>query len=197
MPNQPYFIKSVYSIDQLPGIRLPEVVLCGRSNVGKSSFINSLFNTKNLAKTSSIPGKTKSIKYYSIDDVFYIVDLPGYGYAKTSIQERKKWQSLINDFFSKSNYIKLVFHLIDCRHSPTKLDTKMNELLSAKGFPYIFILNKADKITISERKKYFNDFKKIFSESVLDENTIYYSSLTKVGKREISSLLFESFYQNS
>lgn len=197
MLNRQYLVKTVYSLNQLPKHRLPEVVLCGRSNVGKSSFINSLFNKKNLAKTSSTPGKTRSINFYLIDDIFYLVDLPGYGFAKASIEERKKWQSLIGDFLLKSDYIKLVFHLIDSRHIPTELDIQMNKLLLELNLPYIFILNKVDKIKSSDRKKYFNDFKKIFPESVLDENTIFYSSVTKVGKKEISSLLSQSFYKNS
>ncbi len=197
MLNRQYFVKPVYSLNQLPELRLPEVVLCGRSNVGKSSFINSLFNKKNLAKTSSTPGKTRSINFYSIDDVFYLVDLPGYGFAKASINEKKKWQSLIDDFLIKSNNIKLVFHLIDCRHKPTALDIQMNKLLLELNHPYIFILNKVDKIKTSDRKKYFIEFKKIFPESALDENTIYYSSVTKEGKKEISSLLSQSFYKNS
>lgn len=197
MLNRQYFVKSVYSLNQLPVHRLPEVVLCGRSNVGKSSFINSLFNKKNLAKTSSTPGKTRSINFYSIDDVFYLVDLPGYGFAKASIEERKKWQSLIFDYLLKSKYIKLVFHLIDSRHIPTELDIQMNKLLLEINLPYIFILNKVDKIKSSDKKKYLNDFKNIFPESVLNENTLFYSSVTKVGKKEIIALLFQSFYKNS
>ena len=107
------FITSVFNISDLPKQSLPEVVLCGRSNVGKSSFINSLFNRKDLAKTSSTPGKTRSINYYQIDNNFFIVDLPGYGYAKASMSERKKWGKLINDFFSVSKNIKLTIHLLD------------------------------------------------------------------------------------
>ena len=99
------FITSAFQTTEIPKERLPEVVLCGRSNVGKSSFINSLFNRKNLAKTSSTPGKTRSINYYDIDSKFYIVDLPGYGYAKISQAERKKWGKLVNDFFSISGQI--------------------------------------------------------------------------------------------
>ena len=114
--NQKY-ITSVFSTSELPKERLPEVVLCGRSNVGKSSFINSLFNRKNLAKTSSTPGKTRSINYYDIDSRFYMVDLPGYGYAKISQSERKKWGKLVNDFFANSNHIHLTIHIIDSRHA--------------------------------------------------------------------------------
>jgi GTP-binding protein len=191
------FVRSVYSLDQIPKLRLPEVVLCGRSNVGKSSFINSLFNRKNLAKVSSTPGKTRSINYYSIDDVFYIVDLPGYGFAKASVEERKRWKKLIERFFFESAYINLVFHLIDCRHLPSELDVEMNKLLKSCKLPYIFVLNKADKIKLSEQKKFFAEFNKIFPESILSENTIFYSSYSKVGKKEITSLLHQSFYKNS
>lgn len=194
MLNLQYFVKSVNSLEQLPKLRLPEIVLCGRSNVGKSSFINSLFNKKNLAKTSSTPGKTRTLNYYSVDDVFYVVDLPGYGFAKTSLDERKKWKFLINEFFLKSGHIKLVLHLIDCRHMPTELDIQMNKILVTSNLPYIFILNKVDKIKLSERKKYFLEFKKIFPESLLNENTLFYSTVTKEGRKEIVSLLQQSFY---
>lgn len=197
MLKQQKFIKSVNSLDQLPKLRLPEIVLCGRSNVGKSSFINSLFNKKNLAKTSSTPGKTRSINFYSIDDIFYLVDLPGFGFAKTSLEERKKWKTLINDFLLKSAYIKLIFHLIDSRHIPSQLDIQMNQLLLEYKLPYIFILNKVDKINLSERKKYFIEFNKIFPESILNENTIFYSTITNEGKKEIISLLQQTFYKNS
>lgn len=194
MLNQQYFVKSVNSLEQMPKLRLPEIVLCGRSNVGKSSFINSLFNKKNFAKTSSTPGKTRTLNYYCVDDVFYVVDLPGYGFAKTSLDERKKWKSLINEFFLASGHIKFVLHLIDCRHLPTELDIQMNKLLITSNLPYIFILNKVDKIKLSERKKYFLEFKKIFPESLLNENTLFYSTVTKEGRKEIVSLLQQSFY---
>lgn len=197
MFKEQHFVKSVYSLNQIPQNRLPEIVLCGRSNVGKSSFINSLFNRKDLAKTSSTPGKTRSINYYLIDNLFYIVDLPGYGYAKISIEERKKWGTIISEFFTKSGHIFLALHLIDCRHNPTELDIQMNQLLRQKNIPYIFVLNKVDKIKQSERKKYFNQFKEFFPEAILDQNTIFYSAISKVGKKEITSLLYQSFYKKS
>src|SRR3989339_1380230 len=99
------FEKSIFSLNDLPPKTLPEVILCGRSNVGKSSFINSLFRRKNLAKTSSSPGKTRSINYYNIDDKFYIIDLPGYGYAKMSQKERTYWGKLVSGFILNSSKI--------------------------------------------------------------------------------------------
>lgn len=188
------FIKSVYSIEELPKLRFPEVVLCGRSNVGKSSFINSLFNRKDLAKISSTPGKTRSINYYQIDNNFYIVDLPGYGYAKVSATERKKWAKLIEDFFTNSKMISLVIHLIDSRHKPTELDLKLNQLLKELNLPYIFLLNKSDKLKQSEFKQSFNNLSEEFPEAKLNENTFFYSTIKGTGKKEIKSYLLSTFY---
>lgn len=188
------FIKSVYSIEDIPKLRFPEVVLCGRSNVGKSSFINSLFNRKDLAKISSTPGKTRSINYYQIDNNFYLVDLPGYGYAKVSATERKKWAKLIEDFFTNSQMINLVIHIIDARHKPTELDLKLNQLLKDVNLPYIFLLNKSDKLKQSEFKQSFNNLSVKFPEAKLNENTFFYSAIKGTGKKEIKSYLLSTFY---
>jgi len=188
------FIKSVYSIEEIPKLRFPEVVLCGRSNVGKSSFINSLFNRKDLAKISSTPGKTRSINYYQIDNNFYIVDLPGYGYAKVSAYERKKWAKLIEDFFTNSKMINLVIHIIDARHKPTELDLKLNQLLKDLNLPYIFLLNKSDKLKQSEFKQSFKNLSEEFPEAKLNENTFFYSAIKGTGKKEIKSYLLSTFY---
>ena len=188
------FIKSAFNTSDLPEEKLPEVVLCGRSNVGKSSFINSLFNRKNLAKTSSTPGKTRSINYYSIDSKFYVVDLPGYGYAKISQAERKKWGVLINDYFSASKQIQLTIHLIDSRHKPTELDIKLNDMLRSWDIPYIVILSKSDKLKQSEfsfAKKRAIEF---FPELILNENLFYFSSVKGTGNKEIKKLLTALFY---
>jgi|YelNatPaOPRAMG01_1025707.scaffolds.fasta_scaffold03074_3 GTP-binding protein len=191
------FIKSVFDISNLPMFNLPEVILCGRSNVGKSSFINSLFNRKNLAKISSTPGKTRSINYYLIDEKFYLVDLPGFGYAKISKQERENWANLIEYYFDKSESISLAFHFIDSRHKPTELDVKLNSLLNFKKIPYIIILSKVDKLKQSE----YNIAKKLVIETLhgIDkENIINYSSQKKIGRKEILKTFTEMFYrQNS
>ena len=147
------FIKSVYNVREVPKFRLPEVILCGRSNVGKSSFINSLFNRKNLAKISSTPGKTRSINYYLIDEKLYFVDLPGYGYAKTSLKEREYWGKIISEYISVSGHISLAIHLIDSRHKPTELDVLLNSLLKQSKIPYLILLNKVDKLSQSETVK--------------------------------------------
>jgi GTP-binding protein len=194
MLKEQKFIKSVYSIEDIPKLRLPEVVLCGRSNVGKSSFINSLFNRKDLAKISSTPGKTRSINYYQIDNNFYIVDLPGYGFAKVSLSERKKWAKLIEDFFSASKMISLVIHIIDSRHSPTELDIKLNRLLKDLNLSYFFLLNKSDKLKQSEFKKSFRMLAEVFPEAKLNENTFFYSAIKGTGKKEIKNYLLSTFY---
>jgi len=130
------FIKSVYRTRDLPNKSIPELVLCGRSNVGKSSFINSLSKQKNIAKTSSTPGKTRSINYYLVEDKFYLVDLPGYGYAKVSEIEKVKWQKLISLYILNSNNIALTYHLIDSRQLATHLDLLLNEMLIQNEIPY-------------------------------------------------------------
>lgn len=188
------FILSAFSTSELPKEKLPEVVLCGRSNVGKSSFINSIFNRKNLAKTSSTPGKTRSINYYNIDSKFYMVDLPGYGYAKISQSERKKWGVLINDFFSASKHIQLTIHLIDSRHQPTELDIKLNDMLRSLDIPYIVLLNKSDKLKQSEFSVAKKRIIEMFPELILNENLFYFSSVKGTGNKEIKKLLTALFY---
>ena len=135
------FIKPVYNLNELPKQNLPTVVLCGRSNVGKSSFINSLFNTK-LAKTSSHPGKTRSINYYLVENKFFLVDLPGFGYARVSKSERDAWQHLLEKYFSLNKNINLAVHIIDSRHDQMQLDIELNEFLHNQNIPYFVILNK-------------------------------------------------------
>lgn len=188
------FIASAFTIAELPKEKLPEVVLCGRSNVGKSSFINSLFNRKNLAKTSSTPGKTRSINYYDIDSKFFVVDLPGYGYAKISQSERKKWGKLINDFFSCSKNIVLTIHVLDCRHKPTELDIQLNSMLRNLDLPYLVLLNKSDKLKQSEFTKSAKQVKELFPELLLYENLFYYSSVKGTGSKEIKKVLTALFY---
>lgn len=194
MFDKQVFITSVYDIKDIPRKRLPEVVLCGRSNVGKSSLINSLFNRKDLAKTSSTPGKTRSINYYEIDEKFYVVDLPGFGYAKTSKKEREFWAKLISNFFEVSRNIKLVVHLIDSRHRPTELDVNLNELLNKNELPYIFLLSKADKLKQSEIRISIRNLLDIFPEAEAETNVLFYSSTKGRGKKQLLRLLDSVFF---
>jgi len=188
------FIKSAFILSEIPKQRLPEVILCGRSNVGKSSFINSFFNKKDLAKISSTPGKTRSINFYEIDNKFYVVDLPGYGYAKTSKTERAKWSKLIGEFIAKSNYVQLAIHFIDSRHKPSELDYQLNKLLHELNIPYIILLSKVDKLKQSEVNVARKNLEKFFPDIDLNSNVVLYSSLKLRGKKEISRLFEEVFY---
>ncbi len=188
------FIKPVYNLKELPSDKLPQVILCGRSNVGKSSFINSLFNRKSLAKTSSTPGKTRSINFYLIDNKFYIVDLPGYGYANTSILERKRWGKLIEDFISANKKISLAFHLVDCRHKPTELDLQLNSFLIHEKIPFVIILNKADKLKQSEFMQARKNLEEIFGREIETASPIFYSSIKNLGKKDVLAKLSGLFY---
>lgn len=194
MLDKQQFIKSVYNVKDIPGQRLPEVILCGRSNVGKSSFINSLFNRKNLAKISSTPGKTRSINYYLIDDKFYLVDLPGYGYAKTSLKERIYWGKIMQEYLKVSGHIYLGIHLIDSRHDPTDLDIQLNSLLRENSIPYIVLLNKVDKLNQSEISKAGKQIISYFPELIPGENLILHSAVKKTGRKDILRYLSKLFY---
>ena len=153
--KNPKFEISAVSPKQYPKNDLPQIVLVGKSNVGKSSFINTMINRKSLARTSSEPGKTRQINFYNIDETFYFVDLPGYGYSKMSKQEQEKVGSFIEQYLVKSKNIALVIFLIDIRHNPTENDKLMYDYIIRSGLPFIILANKADKINASifSRKK--------------------------------------------
>ena len=143
---------------QLPASVKPEVVFSGRSNVGKSSLINKLCNRKNLARVSGEPGKTGTINFYTVND-FYIVDLPGYGFAKVSDKERQRWDKLINSYFETGRGINLVVQLIDCRREPSDDDYMMLEYLSHHRIPFIIALTKGDKLNKTQQNAAVEQFK--------------------------------------
>lgn len=187
------FIKSVFTTKDLPAEKMPELVLCGRSNVGKSTFINSLAKQKNIAKTSSTPGKTRSINYYLVEDKFYLVDLPGYGYAKVPEKEKVKWQRLIADYLLDSNNVFMAYHLVDSRHTATNLDILLNQMLIDERIPYTIILSKVDKLNQSERSKSIKNIIKQFPELSFGDNLFLYSSLKGIGKKEVEIRLSKLF----
>ncbi|MDY6017572.1 MAG: ribosome biogenesis GTP-binding protein YihA/YsxC [Oscillospiraceae bacterium] len=137
---------------QLPPSREAEIVFSGRSNVGKSSLINKIFNRKNLARVSSVPGKTITVNFFKGDGVFF-VDLPGYGYAKREMKEKKRWAELMEGYFQSGRNIPLVIQLIDMRHSPTADDMLMLNFLRESGIPFVIALTKCDKLNKSELEK--------------------------------------------
>ena len=148
--KNPQFEISAVSPKQYPQNDLPQIVLVGKSNVGKSSFINTMVNRKKLARTSSEPGKTRQINFYNIDSKFYFVDLPGYGYSKMSKKEQMRVNSFIDEYLRKSKNIALVIFLMDIRHSPGSNDKIMYDYIIHSNLPCIIIANKADKIAVTK-----------------------------------------------
>ena len=158
--KNPKFEVSAVSPKQYPNNNLPEIVLVGKSNVGKSSFINTMINRKKLARTSSEPGKTRQINFYNIDNLFYFVDLPGYGYSKMSKKEQEQVGKFIEEYLFKRDKIHLVIFLIDIRHNPTENDKLMYDYIIRSGLPCIIIANKADKIAVTKVNEIVKDLQK-------------------------------------
>ena len=154
------FIASYGISSQLPESDRVEFVFSGRSNVGKSSLINRLCSRKNLARVSSTPGKTATINFYSVDDL-YFVDLPGYGYAKGSNADRDRWDKLINSYFEKDRNNELLIQLLDCRHDPSADDVQMLQFLHYHRIPFVIVLTKADKLKKSQIAETQSRFEKI------------------------------------
>ena len=155
--NNPEFKISAVSPKQYPDDNLPEIVLVGKSNVGKSSFINTMVNRKKLARTSSEPGKTRQINFYNMDNKFYFVDLPGYGYSKMSKVEQAKVGTFIEQYLNSSNNISLIVFLIDIRHNPTENDKLMYRYIIDSEKPCIIVASKADKIAVTKVDKQVQD----------------------------------------
>ena len=148
--NRAEFVRSAVRPSDFPRDALPQVVFAGRSNVGKSSVINRLLNRKNFARVGAAPGKTTQINYFRIDDQFYLVDLPGYGYAKVSKQERDRWGKLIEAWFADTALMTLGILIVDARHKPTADDRTMSDFFRSTGKPYAVVANKLDKLKKSE-----------------------------------------------
>ncbi len=156
--------KASYGLSsQLPDHDRPEIVFSGRSNVGKSSLINKLCNRKSLARVSATPGKTATINYYDLGDA-YLVDLPGYGYAKVSASERARWDDLINSYFAVSERCTLLIQLLDSRHAPSADDRMMLEYLRHHGIPFVAALTKADKLKKAEAERATGEFAALCAE---------------------------------
>lgn len=169
---------------KLPKNQQLEIAFAGKSNVGKSSLINGLLNRKALARTSSQPGKTQTINFYKINDVFYFVDLPGYGYAKVSASEREKWGKMIEKYLHTSEKLILVFLLVDIRHEPSANDKMMYDWICHNGFTPVIIATKSDKIKRSQLQKNLKIIRTKLEMS--KEDLIFpYSALSKQGRDEI------------
>lgn len=172
---------------QLPAASLPEIAFSGRSNVGKSSLINRLLNRKGLARTSATPGKTATINFYRLDTL-RLVDLPGYGYAKVSDSERRRWSELIEGYFDDDRDLRLVIQLWDIRHDPSKDDYQMLEYMLEREIPFILVLTKSDKLNKSERAKRLRAFDEILAD-LEGVTVIPFSATNGEGADEIRSII--------
>lgn len=190
------FVKSSPHVKDCPSPDLPEYAFIGRSNVGKSSLINSLVNQKNLAKTSGTPGKTQLINHFIVNedaDPWYLVDLPGYGYAKAPKKERNKWMNFIRDYFIQRPNLIGGIMLADSRHAPQKQDLEFMQWLGEKGIPFVLVFTKVDKLSSSQRSKNFQLYKKemlkLWEEMPM---TFHTSAETATGRQELLDFISDA-----
>ncbi len=188
--KNPKFEISAVSPKQYPQNGLPEIVLVGKSNVGKSSFVNTMINRKKLARTSSEPGKTRQINFYNIDETFYFVDLPGYGYSKMSKKEQAQVGNFIDEYLSNRKEIALIVFLIDIRHNPTANDLLMYNYVISSKLPFIILANKADKIAVTKVDGVVKDLQKQINP-IGDVITLPFSSERKIYKDEVWKIIEE------
>lgn len=181
-------LKTAVRFDQYPNEDVPEIALVGRSNVGKSSLINCIVNRKNLARTSSTPGKTATVNFYDIGGKYRIVDLPGYGYAKVSKQEKEKWGKMIEGYLSRRNNLVQVIQLIDSRHKPTEDDKMMFDWIKSYNYEPFVIATKLDKLKKSQIEKNLTD---IYTELGLNEESVLipFSAESREGRESVLELI--------
>ncbi len=187
--QQVRFETSFGRLDQLPPSQMPELVFAGRSNVGKSSLINKLFSQKSLARVSATPGKTATINFFRGGQMRF-VDLPGYGYAKVSRQEKLRWASLIEGYFAQDRDIRLVFPLVDMRHPPTNDDLMMIEFLIESELPFVVVLTKADKLSAAQQRKRLEELEQELPYG--DQITVIpFSAVTGLGVEALREIINE------
>lgn len=187
--NNAKFFASYGKYDQIPPPERTEIAFSGRSNVGKSSLINKIFNRKSLARVSAVPGKTATINFYELENI-YCVDLPGYGYAKVAKSDKERWNALIGGYLAADRELALVFQLVDFRHPPTKDDLMMINYLIEGEFPFVVVLTKADKLTNNQRKERLESLKNELPYFE-DITVIQFSAETGEGVEEIRSIIEE------
>lgn len=173
---------------KIPENQMPEIAFAGKSNVGKSSLINALMNRKSLARTSAQPGKTQTINFYNINNALYFVDLPGYGYAKVSLEAKEKWGKMVEKYLRKSKQLKAVFLLIDIRHEPSANDRQMYQWILSNGYQPIIIATKMDKLNRSQLQKHVKMVREGL-DVAKDTIVIPFSAVSKQGRDEIYALI--------
>jgi GTP-binding protein len=180
------FVKSSSQQEQCPKTHLPEYAFIGRSNVGKSSLINALTGFGNLAKISSKPGKTQVINHFLINDTWYLVDLPGYGYAKVAQTERQKWALMIDGYLLNRENLRCTFVLVDSRIEPQKIDLEFMEKLGANGLPFCIVFTKTDKLTVHQLQRQLENYRLKLLETWQESPMIFVtSSVAKSGQKEL------------
>ena len=187
------FVVSNTDVSKCPKERIPEYAFIGRSNVGKSSLINMLTGNQKLAKTSGKPGKTQLINHFKINDNWFLVDLPGYGYAQVSKKKRAGFQKFIKDYFLKREQLTCTFVLVDARHAPQKIDLEFMEFLGENGVPFAIIFTKADKLKLSELNKNVKKYKQTLLNTIWEEMPPYFvtSSSDTRGKEETLNFIYD------
>ncbi|HEY5885832.1 MAG TPA: ribosome biogenesis GTP-binding protein YihA/YsxC [Pyrinomonadaceae bacterium] len=175
------FLKSAFTENDWPGERRPEIAFMGRSNVGKSSLINSLLGVRGLARTSSTPGRTQSLNYFLLNGRFCFVDLPGFGYARVPKALKSSWGEMVSTYLAKRQQLVLSVHIVDSRHEPTKLDLQLLEWLEHSAKPRIIVATKSDKLSNNELKESLGRMKRVFPP----ERVIAYSAKTGRGRNEV------------
>jgi GTP-binding protein len=183
-----FFVVSAASIRDFPRDRIPEVAIAGRSNVGKSSLVNRLTGVRNLARTSSSPGKTRLINFYRLEQAFFLVDLPGFGYAKVPKAESRQWKQLVEQYFRSRSTIALVIQLVDSRMEPTNLDHQLYGWLGELGVPRLIVATKADKLSGNQRAVQ----QRAISEAFGGEAVVFSSAVTGAGCNEIWKRMAEA-----
>ena len=185
------FITSAPSLNECPEESLPEFCFAGRSNVGKSSLINKLTNKRRLARTSNTPGKTRQMNYYKIDESIFLVDLPGFGFAKAPKDERDRWGRDIQQYLMNRGTLRLILHLVDARHNPTKLDEEFFYWMAVNRQPFSVLMTKSDKLSKNKLTSSRRTVEKILEEMNIEVPILECSAQTGAGISEIQSLILD------
>lgn len=183
------FVTSATKIEECPPNQFPEVCFAGRSNVGKSSLINAIVNRKNIARTSNVPGKTQQMNYYQIGEECFLVDLPGYGFAKAPRKERDRWGRSIRTYLSERESLRLILSVVDARHEPSGLDQDFFYWLASNEMPFCVLLSKADKLSKNKLAQSIKTVKNILTEMNIEVPILGYSASSRNGIPEIQQLI--------
>ena len=186
------FVKSAFSEKDWPRAALPEIAFLGRSNVGKSSLINSLLGVKGLARTSSTPGRTQALNFFLINRKFHFVDLPGYGYARVPRSIREEWGEFVTAYLAKRERLVLSIHILDSRHDPTQLDVQLSEWLSAHGRPVLRVATKADKLSRNELQRNLRRAGLVLGADGEPAKLVAYSAVTGAGREQVWRAISEA-----